>query len=443
MKKICFKTFGCKVNQYETQGVREQFAPKAYQEVEENADIYVINTCTVTHGADREARALIRACRRENPHAKIVVTGCYAQKDEKDILRLEGVTHLIKQHEKSRIHDILATSTPTEIPYVSPPLQGKPRFVPLSISRFKGHTRAFVKVQDGCDYRCAFCKVWVVRGKSVSRPPQDILEEVRRLVRQGFREIVLTGVSLGLYGRDFEKPLQLLDVVREMDRIEGLRRVRLSSIDPIDINDLFIQKLFEAEKCCKQLHLSLQSGDDEVLRRMQRNYTVHDYVTLIQKLRKVQPSFSVTTDIIVGFPGETEAQFENSVALVHQLQFARVHVFPYSHRKGTLAYRYQDRVPSDVVRHRTKIMQEAVQESSVAYRQAFLGKNVWVLVEPQDEKGVLSGYTEEYVRVSFRGDRGWVGEFLPIQIEEVTSQKTWGTVLRKKRPETSENILKF
>ena len=252
MKKICFKTFGCKVNQYETQGIREDFLREGYCEVEQEADVYIVNTCTVTAEADCNARAVIRACRKENPDARIIVTGCYAEKDEQEILALGGVTHLVKQHDKSRIREILEGGETTPL--------GKPRYLPLAISDFKDHTRAFVKVQDGCDYRCAFCKVWMVRGKSVSRSLSEVVKEADRLARRGFREIVLTGVSLGLYGRDFQEPLDILDVVKALEPVEDLERIRLSSIDPIDVQGSFIEKLFLTRKCCRQLHLSLQSG---------------------------------------------------------------------------------------------------------------------------------------------------------------------------------------
>jgi len=422
MTQICLKTFGCKVNQYETQGIREDLLKGGYQEVERKADIYIINTCTVTADADREARALIRACRRENPNARIVVTGCYAQKDEKEIFALGGVTHVVKQHDKSRIREILEGGSVSE--------PGRPRYLPLQISDFKDHTRAFVKVQDGCDYRCAFCKVWIVRGKSVSRGPSEIAEEVKRLCSRGFREIVLTGVSLGLYGRDFKEGGDILDVIAKLEDIEGLARIRLSSIDPIDVGEVFIEKLLLTRKCCKHLHLSLQSGDDEVLSRMQRNYTSAYYRSLVQQLRKKFPDFSITTDIIVGFPGETEEQFENTLRIVHELNFTRVHLFPYSHRKGTVAYPLKELVPSPVIRSRMKRLEKVTREASFRYRQPLCGKEVMVLAETSEEEGLVSGYTEQYVRVLFRGERRDVGAILPVHIQEVTPYHTVGSVIR-------------
>lgn len=419
------------MNQYETQGIREDFLKAGYREVEEGADIYIINTCTVTSEADREARSLIRACRKENPRAKIVVTGCYAQKDEKEILAIEGVTHLVKQHEKSRIRQILkeeAVPGTASLPYVSG-TQGQPRFLPLHISGFKDHTRAFVKVQDGCGYRCSFCKVWIVRGRSVSRSPLEIVEEVRRLAARGFREIVLTGVSLGLYGRDFEENVHLLDVVSDLEKIEALGRVRLSSIDPIDIDDSFIERLFQTEKCCRHLHLSLQSGDDRVLARMQRNYTSAHYRSIVQKLRERDPDFSITTDIIVGFPGETEEEFENTLHLVQELRLTRVHLFPYSHRRGTVAYRLKELVSQEMIRSRMKRLKKVTEDSSFQYRFPFLGKEVEVLAENSEREGMLAGYTEHYVRVLFKGGKEHLGKMVPVRIREVTLYGTQGTLL--------------
>ncbi len=422
-KNFCLKTLGCKVNQYETQGIREDFLKAGYQEVEKEADIYVINTCTVTAKADREARFLIRSCRRENPAAKIVVTGCYAQKDEKELLAIEGVTHLVKQHDKSRISQLVE-----EVSFVSPPPEGKPRFLPMTISRFKDHTRAFVKVQDGCDYRCAFCKVWVVRGKSVSRPPSDLVQEVKRLCENGFREIVLTGVSLGLYGRDFPESNSLIETVQALEKIDTLERIRFSSIDPIDVTESFTEGLLAMRKCCRHLHLSLQSGDDRVLFRMNRNYTSEAYRKIVKRLRERIPDFSITTDIIVGFPGETEEEFEQTLRFVDEIQFTRVHIFPYSHRKGTVAYRFRDLIPRELLRNRMKRMERAARESSFRYRLPLLGSTAAVLVEPEEGE-YLAGYTDRYVRVHFKGKREWIGKLLPVQIEEVTPQRTLGRVL--------------
>lgn len=409
------------MNQYETQGIRENFLKEGYCEVEEKADVYVINSCTVTAEADRDARAAVRACRKENPKAKIVVTGCYAQKDEKEILALGGVAHVIKQHDKTRIREILDGLATTSFE--------KPRYLSLAISDFKGHTRAFVKVQDGCDYRCAFCKVWGVRGKSVSRPLPEIVREAERLAERGFREIVLTGVSLGLYGRDFEEPLDILDVVGTLESVEGLERIRLSSIDPVDVKAPFIEKLFLTRKCCRQLHLSLQSGDDAVLSRMQRNYSSAHYRAIVQNLREKDPGFSVTTDVIVGFPGETEEAFENTLRFVAEVNFTRVHLFPYSHRKGTVAYRFQEQVPPQAIRSRMKRIEGIAREASFRYRKPLLGKEVGVLSESPEADGFLSGYTEQYVRVFFRGDKSQMGKILPVRIEEVTPHRTMGSVI--------------
>ncbi|MBI4436820.1 MAG: MiaB/RimO family radical SAM methylthiotransferase, partial [Candidatus Omnitrophica bacterium] len=296
------------------------------------------------------------------------------------------------------------------------------------ISDFKDHTRAFVKVQDGCDYRCSFCKVWVVRGKSVSRPASEIVEEVRRLCGRGFREIVLTGVSLGLYGRDSEEGLDMMDVVHQLEGVKLLERIRLSSIDPVDVGEVFIEKLLDSQKCCRHLHLSLQSGDDDILARMHRNYTALEYRSIVYKLRKKVPDFSITTDIIVGFPGETEAQFENTLRLVEELRLTRVHLFPYSHREGTVAYRFKDLVPSEVIRSRMKRIEKVAREASFQYRLPWVGKELLVLVESPEEGGYLTGYTEGYVRVLFKGEREWVGKMAAVRIEEVTPYQTIGVL---------------
>ncbi len=437
MPKVCFKTFGCKVNQYETQGIREDLLKEGYREVEEGADLYLINTCTVTEEADREARRLIRTLQKKNPSARIVVTGCYAQKDEKEILALGGVTHIVKQHEKDRIPDILGEKTTASTsPYISPPLTKRPAWLSLQLSDFKGHTRAFIKVQDGCDYRCAFCKVWVVRGSSVSRPLSEIIREAERLARNGFREVVLTGVSIGLYGRDLKEKADLLDVAKALESVPGAERVRLSSIDPIDVDGRFLERLVKTERVCHQLHLSLQSGDDAVLSRMQRNYTVAHYRSIVQKARSLDPRFSITTDVIVGFPGETETEFENTVSLIRELQLTRTHLFPYSHRKGTVAFRFQDLIPAPVIRSRMKRITPVVREASLEYRKPLLGEVVNVLAEEREPDGLLAGYTDHYVRVHFRGEQKDLGRILPVRVEAVTLDRTLGKALHEDAGQT-------
>ncbi len=418
-KTVVFKTFGCKVNQYETQAIREDFLHGQYEEVEGNADVYVINSCTVTADADRDCRALIRSCHRENPNAKIVVTGCYAKKDAPEILALEGVTHLIQQHDKARIREILEGKE-------EPRPSATPSYLPLQISDFKDHTRAFVKVQDGCDYRCSFCKVWVVRGRSVSRAPGDMIEEAGRLAAKGFKEIVLTGVSIGLYGKDLATPIDLLDLVFGLETVPGLERIRLSSIDPIDVTEPLIEKLLRSRKCCRQLHLSLQSGSDEILRRMNRNYTTSHYRSIVRRLRETAPDFSITTDVIVGFPGETEAQFQESLDFILEILPTRIHIFPYSARKGTIAYRFQNTLPSSVIRARARRLKALALDCSLRYRQPFLDQTVSVLLEGVEREGILSGYTDRYVKVECPAGSERIGQLIPVRIERLEGERTFG-----------------
>ena len=420
-QKIAFKTFGCKVNQYETQAIRETFLRGPYKEVERKADIYVINSCTVTSDADRDCRALIRACQRENPDAKIVVTGCYAQKDEGELLKVGGITHILKHPDKSRIRGILEGTERSQ-----PAASG---YVPLQISDFRDHTRAFVKVQDGCDYRCSFCKVWVVRGRSVSRKSDDIVEEVRRLSARGFREIVLTGVSIGLYGKEFDPAFDLLDLVFLLEEIPGIERIRLSSIDPIDVTEPLIEKLLRSKKGCRQLHLSLQSGSDDILRRMNRNYTTAHYRAIVRRLREAVSDFSITTDVIVGFPGETEACFEETLNFIREILPVRVHTFPYSARKGTIAYRFNDSVLSSVIRSRARRLREEAQNSSWIYRKSLLGQTVCVLLEETAEVGILAGYTDRYVRIECPADAQRRGELVSVAIDRVALDVTSGRIV--------------
>ena len=420
--KVSFITLGCKVNQYETQAIRERFLQGDYKETEGKADIYLINSCTVTAEADRECRLLIRSCHRANPHAKIIVTGCYAQRDDQEIWKMEGVTHVIKNHDKARIRDILGGR---EVQRPSAPAF----YVPLSISDFKDHTRAFIKVQDGCDYRCAFCKVWTVRGRSVSRAPQEILEEARRLAEKGFKEVVLTGVSIGLYGKDLSQRVDLLDLVFMLEVIPQIERIRLSSIDPLDVTEILIEKLLRSEKCCRQLHLSLQSGSDEILRRMNRNYTTSQYCAIVERLREKVPDFSITTDVIVGFPGEEESHFQESLDFIRDITPTRIHAFPYSARKGTLAHRFQGAVDPSVIRERARRLKAAALECSLRYRKPLLGQIVTVLFERPEEEVILSGYTDRYVKVDCPAPLERWGKVVPVRIERLEGEKTFGKLV--------------
>jgi len=308
-QKVKFSTLGCRLNQYETQAVREQFLGAGYVETRDakEADVFVLNTCTVTKESDRQSRYKIRKFHRTNPSAKIVVTGCYVERNRDDIEREEGVTLTVLNREKSDLLNLLDSCT--SLSFMRPEPPPKRRFTPLSISKFEGRTRAYVKIQDGCNHACSFCKVVLVRGPSRSRSTEDVVRETERLCESGNLEVVLTGIQLGAYGYDIKKRQMLSDLINEMSEVPGLKRIRLSSIEPTDVSDPLIEVMATNRKVCNHLHIPLQSGSDAILSRMNRRYKRDFYIDLIAKIRRQVPDFVLTTDVMVGFSSETDERF--------------------------------------------------------------------------------------------------------------------------------------
>ena len=426
MKAISFKTLGCKVNQYETQAIREQFLQAGYREIQnEPADIYVINTCTVTATADSKSRQLIRACHRLNPKAIIVVTGCYVERDWEDIEKIEGVDLIIGNHRKSEILKVILQPQSAE-----PKPQGN-SFLPLSIGNFFGHTRAFLKIQDGCNRRCSYCKVRIVRGRSRSRGLDDILEEAKRLAKVGFKEIILCGIQLGSYGVGLEEGFSLLDVIENLEAIDGIKRIRLSSIEPTDITVGLIRKMAGQGKLCRHLHIPLQSGDDEILGRMNRGYCTRDFKELIMRIRGSVSEVSITTDVMVGFPGEEEDNFSRTLEMIRAIMPSRIHIFPYSRREGTKAANFQGTVSPGEIKARVARLKEIALTSSFSYRKKFLGQSFDLLVEAKrDPKtGLLCGYTDTYIKVLIEGSDGLMNQIVKVLFTDIGRDYTIGKVL--------------
>ncbi|MEA3328563.1 MAG: tRNA (N(6)-L-threonylcarbamoyladenosine(37)-C(2))-methylthiotransferase MtaB [Candidatus Omnitrophota bacterium] len=426
MKTVAFHTLGCKVNQYETQAIREQFIQADFREVsnKEKADVYVINTCTVTDKSDHKSRQMIRFSHRQNPDARVVVTGCYSEKDEQDIKKIEGVDFIVNNSRKHKIAEIVRTGffncRPAAGDYQSYPF--------ITISNFKNHTRAFIKIQDGCDQNCSYCKVRIVRGKSKSRRLNDVINQANTLAGMGFKEIVLIGVNLGSYGLDLPAGINLLSVVESLERIDSIKRIRLSSLGPLDITPLMIEKLTAPNKLCRHLHVSLQSGDDHVLKRMNRNYNSADLRNLICNFRNKARDISITLDVMVGFPGEGKENFNNTLKLLEEIEPNRIHIFPYSRRRVTPAYIFSDHVLPREVKNRCNQMKEFALRASLAYRQRFLNSTVQVLVETTRDKvtGLLCGYTDTYIKIVFKGPDTLKNSIIPVEIKDVTLSNTVG-----------------
>lgn len=389
-RTFCTVTFGCKVNQYESQALRERLADAGLvpcDELRDGADAYIVNTCTVTDRAFREARSYVRALARRNPSARIAVTGCAADSNAADFEDLPGV-RVFRNASKPEIVPHLLSELLPERPKDERPL-------PLTISRFDGHTRAFLKIQDGCDLHCSFCIIPRVRGPNRSRSPEEVLEEARRLVQNGYREIVLTGVHLGSYGRDTTHGRGLPALLERMLDLSGLARVRLSSIECNEVDaDLIRLMREEPRRVCPHLHMPAQSGSDAILRAMRRRYNVARFLRTVDQVREAVPDVGLTTDLIVGFPGETEEHFEETLEFCRRVGFGRIHIFPYSRREGTDAARLPD-LPPSVKRNRCERLEKLARESAASFASRFLGRSVAVLVEQVN--GAARGYTEHYV----------------------------------------------
>ncbi len=348
MKTCAFISFGCKVNQYDTQALREQCAKQGLHEAAPggDADIYVINTCSVTEDADREALRVIRKIRRRHAQAQIIVTGCLV---DRKLRTLEGVDLIVPSRQKHLIAGLAADATLRAA--FAPCFTGG--YTPLAVSEFAGHTRAFLKIQDGCEYACSFCKIPQVRGRAVSRPLPEILDEARRLIAGGYPELVLTGVSLGNYGREWKgQGPSLPDVLAELARVPDLGRLRISSVEPSDVTDRLLAVLGAHAVICRHLHLPLQSGSDRVLRMMRRHYSAAEYIALVARSQAAVPGLSLTTDVLVGFPGETDDDQCQTERVLAEVRPIRAHLFSYSPRAGTWAATMTDRVPRAVATQR-------------------------------------------------------------------------------------------
>jgi len=429
MRTCAFITLGCKVNQYDTEAIREQVLRLGYREVpaDERADVYVVNTCTVTAISDSKGRKLIRRVHRQNPAATIVVTGCTVDSDPHLQAKLSdcGLVLVIPNHAKSSIAAIMGDRHRFTVQKKPSKNGACPQLWEEGISRFEGHTRAFIKIEDGCTNFCAYCIVPYVRGPVRSRPLSSIIEEARRLADAGFREIVLTGIHVGAYGRDGTGH-DLADVVAALDGIDGIHQLRLSSIEAMEVTDLLID-LAASGKLCPHFHLPLQSGSDRVLSAMNRRYTASEFMQVVERIAKRIPRPSFTTDVLVGFPGETDDDFRATERVCREVGFSRTHVFPYSERPGTVAALLPEKCPAGVIAERKRRILAVGRETALAYKQQFVGCEADVLVESErDPSGKLCGYTDRYIRVVFDGPDALMGELPTVLLERSTAERMKG-----------------
>ena len=429
---VRFITLGCRVNQYETQAMRESLAGIGIQElmhetvklekqrIDSKIDFVVINTCTVTNVADRENFYWIRRAKREHPAAKIVVTGCFVEKNRQELEKLPDVDLVITNREKSRIANFLTDGCGT--PAAQSRLSVKEpsyEFSPLFISHSHDRSRAYLKIQDGCNHACSFCKVVLVRGRSRSRLLDGIVDEARRLRDAGHQEVVLTGIQLGAYGLDLTPRIGLVDVIEECSKIEGVERIRLSSIEPTDVKPELIALLRHNKKCCPHLHIPLQSGDDEILKRMNRRYSRAYYLDLVNRLKSEVCDFSLTLDVMAGFPGEDERHFENTTKLLEELKPLKCHVFPYSRREGTKASRFSDDVVAALIRRRVEYLISLSDRLGQAAAFPFVGRTMSVLAEKNKARGrgmLMQGVTGNFLKVCFQGNKSQLGRLVSVRL---------------------------
>jgi threonylcarbamoyladenosine tRNA methylthiotransferase MtaB len=425
--RIAYHTLGCKVNQYETEKIREALEGAGFATVpfSSSADAYVINTCTVTSVADAKSRAAVRRALRANPDAFIVVAGCYAELEPDSIRAIEGVDLIIPNDYKDSIADrIIARFANTQSPRPHPdPLPQEREHRP------RLRTRAVVKVQDGCDQFCSYCIVPHARSAKRSRPLSDVLAEVRALAEFGYREVVLTGIRLGSYapggglqvrgtasGTTCPGRTCLPELVGTVSEIEGVERIRLSSIEPWEVDEALLDAM-QSPTVCRHLHIPLQSGDDGILARMNRPYTADRYRGIVSQVRAAIPGVGITTDVIVGFPGESDAAFANTCALIEEVGFSRLHVFRYSPRKGTPAALMPGQVPSEVKKQRAENLIELGKNAMRRFAESLVGETLQVLVENRAGRpNHLTGFTDNYVEVSFSGDAALAGRIVPVRI---------------------------
>ncbi|MBU7005902.1 tRNA (N(6)-L-threonylcarbamoyladenosine(37)-C(2))-methylthiotransferase MtaB [Phosphitispora fastidiosa] len=419
-KKAAFFTLGCKTNQYETEAMASAFRSRGYETVDfdEIADIYIINTCTVTHQGDRKSRQVIRRAVRKNPDAVIGVTGCYAQTSPGEVLDIPGVDLVIGTRDKSRIVELVeeAEKSPEPVNTVSDVMTYR-EFEDLPILDYENRTRAFVKIQEGCSNFCTYCIIPYARGPLRSRAPENVLAEVRKLISQGFGEIVLTGIHIGAYGAGLAEQTDLADLVVQIALTPGIKRLRLGSVEPLDITPRLIDAVAQIKTVCRHLHIPLQSGDDDILKMMNRKYTTFEFSRLVGAIRGQIPEIAVTTDVITGFPGETDEHFENTYEFIKDVGFSRTHVFKYSPRKGTPAAGFPGQVTAEAKDLRSRRLIALDRENQKKFAARFIGSNLEVLAEEMADRDndLWEGLTDTYIRVMFKSSDDIRGKLVDVR----------------------------
>lgn len=431
--KVAFHTLGCKVNQYETEAIREEFEKNGFETVKEDeyADVYVVNTCTVTNQADRKSRQYIRRMKKVNPSSVMIATGCYVQMDSEELLKLDEIDLLIGNNLKSLIYEKtmeLLSGRYMDNPYILPYEKLSTYEDMGMVTSIEARTRAYIKIQEGCNRFCSYCIIPYARGQVRSRNIEEIELEAKLLIDKGFKEIVLTGINTALYGVEFGETIEL--AVKTVCELPGDFRVRLSSLEPTVVDIKGVNNLLKYDKLCHHLHLSLQSGSNDVLKKMNRKYTKEEYLAIVKILREFDPCYNITTDIIVGFPGETDEDFEDSLDMVRKACFGKVHGFKFSSRHGTKASLMKNTIDGRMKNIRIDNLLNLSEQVASEFRENNLGRITGVLFEEYEE-GLLAGYTENYIKVYVKGEEKLLASINKVKLVDKYKDGCFGEIAEK------------
>jgi threonylcarbamoyladenosine tRNA methylthiotransferase MtaB len=424
--KVAFYTFGCRLNQAESSIIQSSFEQNNYEIVDyrEDPNVVIVNTCTVTENGDADTRRLVNRINRNNPNTKIALVGCQAQVQREKLMELPGVKWVIGNSHKMDFLKILEKGGLDTPQILTPPISKKNFTIPFAgIDR--NHTRANLKIQDGCDFFCSFCEIPYARGRARSRVFDDILKEAETLVAAGHHELILTGINIGTYSFENKK---IIDVISALEKIDGLWRIRISSIEPTTIPSSIIERMAEKNSLCRYSHIPIQSGSDNILQAMKRNYSVKEYVEFIELAYQMIPNICLGTDVIVGFPGEENRDFEETYNLLMNLPFAYFHVFSYSDRQHAKSSKYDDKVPAEKIKKRSQQLRELSSRKRNFYLQRFIGKEQEVLFE-QKKNGLWTGLTDNYIRVKVQSERDLNNQLIPVKFEMVENQTVLGSLV--------------
>jgi threonylcarbamoyladenosine tRNA methylthiotransferase MtaB len=429
MKKVAFQTLGCKLNFAESSTIGRQFVERGFTIVDpdEPSDVFILNTCTVTQKAESECRRLIRRVLRQFPETYVIVAGCYSQLQANEIAKINGVDLILGGEEKFHLLDFVGDFQKASVPgiFISR-LDETQDIYPAYSSDVGGRTRAFLKIQDGCDYNCSFCAIPSARGVSRSLTVQSVISQANEIINQGHHEIVLTGVNVGDYGR--KNGIRLLGLLKELDKLEGIERIRISSIEPNLLTKDTVDLILHSDKFCKHFHIPLQSGNNEILKRMHRRYTTESYRSLIEYVNRNDPNAGIGIDVIAGFPGETDTFFNETVSFLESLNFSYIHAFTYSERPDTPAAQYDEKIPPNIRHARNEILRLIGKNKKTEFMKRFLGKSLVVLFENSVDGRLVSGLTSNYIRIYTEGDASLINQLQSVTITEIQEDSCAGNL---------------